>query len=80
MVFLIGLYWQQYCSASFFGNVDSGIECTLSRLSDYTKLSSVVDTLEGRDAIRRYLDRLERWACVNLTKFNMAESKVLHLD
>lgn len=78
-MFLIGLYWDQYCSTSFFGNMDGGIECTLNRFADYTKLSSVIDTLEGRDAIQSDLDRLEWWACVNLTKFNMAECKVLCL-
>ncbi|GAB0183357.1 mitochondrial enolase superfamily member 1 [Grus japonensis] len=44
----------------FVSNMGSGIECTLSKFPDDTKLCGAVDVLEGRDAIQRYLDRLER--------------------
>jgi len=63
----------------FVGHMGSGTECTLSKFDDDTKLCGVVDMLEGWDAIQRDLGRFERWARVNLMRYNKAKYKVLHM-
>ena len=64
----------------FAGNTDGRIECTLSRFAQDSKPCGVVNRVEGREAIQWDLDRIKRWALVNLMKFNKVKCKVLPMD
>ena len=63
----------------FINDLDVGLEGVLSKFEDDTNLGGAADSIEGREALKRDLDKLKSWAITNSMKFNKKKCQILHL-
>lgn len=54
----------------FINDLEEAIECLFSMSADDTKLREQVNTLKGRLAVQRDLNRLKEWTNTNLMIFS----------
>ncbi|RMC18588.1 hypothetical protein DUI87_04480 [Hirundo rustica rustica] len=60
-------------------DLDPGLEGILRKFTDDAKLGGSLDSLEGRKALQRDLNKLEGWTITNHVEFSKAKCRIRHL-
>ena len=63
----------------FINDLDDGIDSTLTKCADDTKVGGTVDMSEGKATLQRDLHKLEEQASKNYMKLNKTKCELLYL-
>ncbi|KAJ7407154.1 rna-directed dna polymerase from mobile element jockey-like [Willisornis vidua] len=63
----------------FINDLDTGLERILSKFIDSTNLGGAVNSLKGKKALLRDLNKSERWGITNYVKLNKNKCWTVHL-
>ena len=63
----------------YINDLERGIESTLVKFADDTKLGSLVNSLEATKVFQEHINRIHKWVETWQIKFNITKRKVLHV-
>ena len=63
----------------YINDLDGGIESSLVKFADDTKLGGLANSLESTKVIQKDLEIIQKWPETWQIKFNIAKCKVLHV-
>ncbi|KAJ7415398.1 hypothetical protein WISP_78363 [Willisornis vidua] len=64
----------------FINDLDTGLQGILTKLADDKERVEAIDSLKGREALQRDLDKLEDWEITNHMKFDKGQFPKAEMD